>query len=57
MFCTFPGGDEVIKVEFIPKLKIKRNDWLLAYTCSQASNHCALCLDETVLSFITSGPV
>ena len=30
------------------KLKIKRNDWLLAdtcsHTCSQAANHCALCV-------------
>ena len=24
------------------KLKIKRNDWLLADTCPQAANHCAL---------------
>ena len=24
------------------KLKIKRNDWLLAKTCPQAANHCAL---------------
>ena len=23
-------------------LKIKRNDWLLADTCPQAANHCAL---------------
>ena len=29
----------VIKLEFIFKLKIKRNDWLLADTCSQAANH------------------
>ena len=27
---------------FILKLKIKRNDWLLADTCPQATNHCAL---------------
>ena len=35
-------GLEVIKLEFILKLKIKSNDWLLADTCPQASNHCAL---------------
>ena len=32
----------VIKLEFILRLKIKRNDWLLADTCPQAANHCAL---------------
>ena len=31
-----------IKLEFILKLKIKRNDWLLVDTCPQAANHCAL---------------
>ena len=36
------SGLEVIKLEFILKLKIKRNDWLLADTCPQATNHCAL---------------
>ena len=35
-------GLEVIKLEFILKLKIKCNDWLLADTCPQAANHCAL---------------
>ena len=35
-------GLEVIKLEFILRLKIKRNDWLLADTCRQAANHCAL---------------
>ena len=35
-------GPEVIKLESILKLKIKRNDWLLADTCSQAANHCTL---------------
>ena len=34
------AGLEVIKLEFI--LKIKRNDWLLADTCPQVANHCAL---------------
>ena len=33
---------EVTKLELILKLKIKRNDWLLADTCPQAANHCAL---------------
>ena len=46
---------EVIKLEFILKLKIKRSDWLLADMfkikrsdwlladmCPQAANHCAL---------------
>ena len=33
---------EVIDLEFIIKLKIKRNDWLLADTCPQAANHRAL---------------
>ena len=27
--------------EFILRLKIKRNDWMLADTCPQAANHCA----------------
>ena len=29
------SGLEVIKLEFILRLKIKRNDWLLADTCKQ----------------------
>ena len=33
-------GLEVIKLEFILQLKIKRNDWLLRDTCPQATNHC-----------------
>ena len=33
---------EVIKLEFILRLKIKRNDWLLVDTCPQAANQCAL---------------
>ena len=33
---------EVIKREFVLRLKIKRYDWLLADTCPQAANHCAL---------------
>ena len=35
-------GPEVIKLEYNLKLKIKRNDWLLADTCPQAANHFAL---------------
>ena len=35
---------EVIKLEYSLKLKIKRNDWLLADTCPQAANHLALFL-------------
>ena len=33
-------GLEVIKLEYSLRLKIKRNDWLLADTCPQAANHC-----------------
>ena len=44
-------GLEVIKFEFILRLKIKRNDWLLADTCPQAANHCALFESETILKF------
>ena len=35
-------GLEVINLEFILKLKMKHVDWLLADTCPQAANHCAL---------------
>ena len=35
-------GLEVIKLEFSLRLKIERNDWLIADTCPQAANHCAL---------------
>ena len=35
-------GFEVIKLEFIIRLKIKHNDWLVVDTCPQAANHCAL---------------
>ena len=35
-------GLEVIKFEYILKIKIKHNDWLLADTCLQAVNHCTL---------------
>ena len=35
-------GLEVIKLEFILRLKIKSNDWLFADTCPQAANNYAL---------------
>ena len=46
-FINHPAGEEragleVIKPEYILRLKIKRNDWLLADTCPQSANHCAL---------------
>ena len=39
---TWRSGLEVIKLEFILKLKLKHNDWLLADKCPQAANHCTL---------------
>ena len=42
---------ELIKLEFIIRLKIKRNDWLLADTSPQAAYHCALFESENVLKF------
>ena len=41
VIATLPGL-EAIKLEYSLRLKIKRNDWLLADTCPQAANHCAL---------------
>ena len=41
---------EVIKLEFILKLKIKCDDWLLADTCPQATNHYALFLEAMMFS-------
>ena len=35
-------GLEVIKLDYSLKLKIKRNDWLLADTCTRAAYHCTL---------------
>ena len=35
-------GLEVIKLEYSLRLKIKRNEWLLADTCPQVATHCAL---------------
>ena len=42
MVAQMCPGLEVIKLEFILKLKIKCNDWLLADTCLQAANRYAL---------------
>ena len=42
---------EVIKLEYILKLTIKRNDWLLADMCLQAANHCAFFKFENELKF------
>ena len=55
--CQSPGL-EVIKLEFILRLKIKHNDWLLADMWPQAANHCALFILSLRLysSFITSRP-
>ena len=36
------GKDWAVRSKFILKLKIKRNDWLLADTCPQAASHYAL---------------
>ena len=38
----YGSGLEVIKLEYKLRLTIKRNDWLLADTCPQTANHCAL---------------
>ena len=43
------AGLEVIKLEFILRLKIKRNDWLIADTCPQAANHWFVCLFDLIL--------
>ena len=40
--CITFTGPEVIQLEFILKLKIKRNDWLFVDTCSEAANPCGL---------------
>ena len=39
---TWPKLRLVVRFESIRKFKLKRNDWLLAGTCQQAANHCAL---------------
>ena len=41
----------LIKLKCSLRLKIKRNDWLLADTCPQAANHCALFESENELKF------
>ena len=41
LFQKSPGL-EVIKLKYSLRLKIQRNDWLLADTCPQAVNHCAV---------------
>ena len=35
-------GLKVMKLEVNLNLKLKHNDWLVADTCLQAANHCAL---------------
>ena len=57
-FCNYDIGQhmkstglEVIKLEYSLKLKIKRNDWLLADTCPQTANHCAFFEFENELKF------
>ena len=47
---------EVIKLEFILKLKIKCNDWLLVDTCQQSANFALNFEFETVLKFHNLGP-
>ena len=42
IFLNAETGLEVIQLEFILRLKIKRNDWLLGDMCPQPANHCAL---------------
>ena len=49
VYLTTDAGLKVIKLEFILRLEIKHNDWLLANTywlladmCPQVANHCAL---------------
>ena len=49
-------GLEVIKPEYSFRLKIRRNDWLLADMCPQAANHCAILSLRMNSSFITSRP-
>ena len=42
LIVASPAGPGVIKLDYSIKLKIKRNDWLIADICPQAANHCAL---------------
>ena len=56
MTFTLPGL-KVIKLEYILRLKIKRNDWLIVDTCPQAANHYALFLSLRMnSSFINLRP-
>ena len=57
-FCNYDIGQhikstglEIIKLEYRLKLKIKRNDWLLADTCPKTANHCAFFEFENELKF------
>ena len=55
-FDVFPSSwvqpsPEVIKLEFILRLIIKRNDWLLVDTCPQSANECFYFESKTVLKF------
>ena len=54
---VFNPGPEVIKLEFILKLKIKRNEWLLAdMTCVRKQPIIAIYFEfETVLKFYNLG--
>ena len=56
--CLLVGqtGLEVINLEYSLRLKIKRNDWLLAGKCPQAANHSVFFSMRMNLSFITSTP-
>ena len=51
------SGLEVIKLEIMLKLKIKRNDWLLADMCPQATNHCTLKVKSEVLVYYSVTPI
>ena len=51
----YPSGPEVIKLDFILKLKIKRNDWLLDVSASSQSLRFILSL-RLYSSFIILGP-
>ena len=46
-------GLEDIKLEFVFKLKIKLNDWLIADTCPQSANHELYFEFENELKFYT----
>ena len=54
--CSVIPGFEVIKLEFIIKHKIMRNDWLLGDTCPRQPIIALYFEFETVLKFMTSRP-